>query len=84
LNEKPGSCDWFEKSPDHLGRVPNMPLNIVEPNLEKVKPELHGFYVKDAKSGKYHLDLSDLKTHVEAYPFAVGRLALISTLEIAV
>lgn len=43
-----------------------MPLNIIEPSLEKVKPELHGFYVKDAKSGKYHLDLSDLKTHVEA------------------
>jgi hypothetical protein len=43
-----------------------MPLNIVEPNLEKVKPELHGFYVKNAKSGKYHLELSDLKSYVEA------------------
>lgn len=42
-----------------------MPLNIVEPNLEKVKPELHGLYVKDAKSGKYHLQLSDLKSYVE-------------------
>ena len=44
-----------------------MPLNIVEPNLEKVKPELHELYVKDAKSGAYRLDLSDLKTHVEAH-----------------
>jgi len=44
-----------------------MPLNIVEPNLEKVKPELHGFYVKDAKSGTYRLDLSDLKAHVAAH-----------------
>jgi hypothetical protein len=43
-----------------------MPLNIVEPSLEKVKPELHALYVKDAKSGKYHLELSDLKTYVEA------------------
>jgi hypothetical protein len=43
-----------------------MPLNIVEPNLEKVKPELHALYVKDAKSGKYHLELSDLKSYVEA------------------
>jgi len=42
-----------------------MPLNIVELNLENVKPELHGFYVKDAKSGKYHLDLSDLENHVK-------------------
>lgn len=44
-----------------------MPLNIVEPNIEKVKPELRELYVKDAKSGKYHLDLSDLKTHVAAH-----------------
>jgi hypothetical protein len=43
-----------------------MSLNIVEPNLEKVKSELHGFYVKDAKSGKYHLELSDLKSYVHA------------------
>jgi hypothetical protein len=43
-----------------------VPLNIVKPDLEKVKPELHGFYVKDAKSGKYHLELSDLKSYVEA------------------
>jgi hypothetical protein len=43
-----------------------MPLNIVEPNLEKVKPELHALYVKDPKSGKYHLELSDLKSYVEA------------------
>jgi len=42
-----------------------MPLNIVEPNLEKVKPELHALYVKDAKSGKYRLDLRDLETYVE-------------------
>ena len=42
-----------------------MPLNIVEPNLEKVKPELHALYVKDAKSGKYQLDLRDLETYVE-------------------
>lgn len=42
-----------------------MPLNIVEPTLEKVKPELHVLYVKDPKSGKYHLELSDLKSYVE-------------------
>jgi hypothetical protein len=44
-----------------------MPLNIIESNLEKVKPELHGFYVKDAKSGKYQLELSDLKNYVAAH-----------------
>jgi hypothetical protein len=43
-----------------------MPLNIVEPSLDRVKPELHAFYVKDAKSGKYHLDLQDLNSYVEA------------------
>lgn len=42
-----------------------MPLKLVEPNLENVKPELHGLYVKDATSGHYHLELSDLKTYVE-------------------
>jgi len=44
-----------------------MPLNIVEPNLEDVKPELRELYVKDAKSGKYRLDLSDLKTLIESH-----------------
>ncbi|MGC0326214.1 hypothetical protein ABIG06_006843 [Bradyrhizobium sp. USDA 326] len=44
-----------------------MPLRIVEPNLENVKPELHGLYVKDATSGHYHLELSDLKTYVETH-----------------
>jgi hypothetical protein len=43
-----------------------MPLNIIETNLDKVKSELHALYVKDAKSGKYHLQLSDLKSYVEA------------------
>jgi hypothetical protein len=43
-----------------------MSLNIVESNLEKVKPELHALYVKDVKSGKYHLELSDLNNYVEA------------------
>ena len=43
-----------------------MPLNIVEPSLDKVKPELHALYVKDFKSGKYHLDLQDLNSYVEA------------------
>jgi hypothetical protein len=49
-----------------------MPLNIIEPNLEKVKPELHVFYFKDAKSGKYHLELSDLKSYVDARVSPVG------------
>lgn len=44
-----------------------MPLRLVEPNLENVKPELHGFYVKDATSGHYHLELSDLNTYVETH-----------------
>jgi len=44
-----------------------MPLNFVEPNLSNVKPELHELYVKDSKSGKFHLDLSDLKSHVAAH-----------------
>jgi hypothetical protein len=43
-----------------------MPLNIIEANLDKVKSELHALYVKDTKSGKYHLQLSDLKSYVEA------------------
>jgi hypothetical protein len=41
-----------------------MPLNIVETNLEKVKPELHALYVKQS-DGKFKLALSDLDQHVE-------------------
>jgi hypothetical protein len=41
-----------------------MPLNIVEPNLEKVKPELHALYVKQS-DGKFKLALSDFDQHVE-------------------
>jgi len=43
-----------------------MPLNIVEPSLENVKSDLDALYVKDAKSGKYHLELSDLTSYVDA------------------
>ncbi|MFK4522185.1 hypothetical protein ABIF90_000166 [Bradyrhizobium japonicum] len=51
-----------------------MPLNIVEPNLSNVRRELHELYVKDAKSGKYHLDLSDLETHVAARVSPIEKL----------
>lgn len=42
-----------------------MPLNIIEANLEKVKPELHALYVKQS-DGKFKLALSDLDQHVES------------------
>jgi hypothetical protein len=41
-----------------------MPLNIIEANLDKVKPELHALYVKQS-DGKFKLALSDLDQHVE-------------------
>jgi hypothetical protein len=41
-----------------------MPLNIIESNLKKVKPELHALYVKQS-DGKFKLALSDLDQHVE-------------------
>ncbi|MBB4391827.1 hypothetical protein [Bradyrhizobium sp. ERR14] len=44
-----------------------MPLNITEASLEAVRAEFRELYIKDAKSGRYHLELSDLKTYVETH-----------------